>query len=164
MTNPYAPPQAVVRDIVDPEAEVMPADRGTRLGAALLDGIVFGALVYVPALVGALATPRQSFGATPTLSALTVVLGLIGFCVWSFFTIRYVNANGQSIAKKMLGIRVIRTNGSPASLGRIFWLRNVVNGVISFIPLYGLVDVLFIFTESRRCLHDRIADTKVVIA
>jgi len=164
MTNPYAPPQAVVRDIVDPEAEVMPADRGTRLGAALLDGIVFSALVYVPALVGALTTPRQSFGANPTLSALTIVLGLIGFCVWSFFTIRYVNANGQSIAKKMLGIRVIRTNGSPASLGRIFWLRNVVNGVISFIPLYGLVDVLFIFTESRRCLHDRIADTKVVIA
>ena len=58
----------------------------------------------------------------------------------------------------------IRTDGSPASLGRLFWLRNVVNGLISVVPLYGFVDMLFIFGESRQCLHDKIAGTIVVKA
>jgi uncharacterized RDD family membrane protein YckC len=30
--------------------------------------------------------------------------------------------------------------------------------------LYGLIDSLLIFRESRRCLHDNIADTIVVKA
>jgi uncharacterized RDD family membrane protein YckC len=70
--------------------------------------------------------------------------------------------NGQSIAKKLLKIKVVRSDGSRASLGRIFWLRNVVNGLLSIIPAYGIVDVLFIFGESRQCLHDKIADTIVI--
>jgi uncharacterized RDD family membrane protein YckC len=59
---------------------------------------------------------------------------------------------------------VVRTDGTPVSLGRIFLLRNVVNGLLGFIPLYSLVDVLFIFGERRQCLHDRLADTIVVKA
>jgi len=72
--------------------------------------------------------------------------------------------NGQTIAKKIVGIKVVRSDGSPASLGRIFWLRNVVNGLLGIIPLYGLIDILFIFGEQRQCLHDKIADTIVVKA
>lgn len=45
MTNPYAPPQAIVQDIVDPTAGIQLADRGTRFGAALLDGLLFGVMV-----------------------------------------------------------------------------------------------------------------------
>ena len=59
-------------------------------------------------------------------------------------------------------------DGSRASVGRIFWLRNVVNTLITLIPLvgwlYNLVDALFIFTDRRQCLHDKIADTIVVDA
>ena len=58
----------------------------------------------------------------------------------------------------------MRRDGSPASLGRIFWLRNVVNTILGIIPLYGIIDVLFIFGEARQCLHDKIADTIVVKA
>jgi hypothetical protein len=58
----------------------------------------------------------------------------------------------------------VRTDGTPASLGRVWWLRNVVNGLISIIPLYGFIDTLFIFGESRQCLHDKLADTIVVKA
>ena len=92
------------------------------------------------------------------------MLTLVGFAVWCWLTISTMKRNGQSIAKKILGIKVVRSDGSPASLGRIFWLRNVVNGLISIIPLYGLIDALFIFGESRQCLHDKIADTIVVKA
>lgn len=168
MTNPYAPPRASVRDIADPSALTAPADRATRLGAAILDGIILMAMVYTPlilvAIVGGAAA--RATGETGANAILLVGGGvaLVGFAVWCWLTIRYMRRNGQSIAKKIVGIKVIRTDGSPASLGRVFWLRNVVNGVISIVPLYGLIDALFIFHDSRRCLHDKIADTIVVKA
>ena len=53
---------------------------------------------------------------------------------------------GQSIAKKMLGIKVVRTDGSPVSLGRLIWLRNVVNGLHQHHPA---------LRPRRRALHLR---------
>ena len=64
----------------------------------------------------------------------------------------------------MTGIKVVRSDGSPAALGRIFWLRNILNGVLGLIPFYVLIDGLLIFADSRQCLHDKIADTIVVKA
>ena len=50
------------------------------------------------------------------------------------------------------------------SLGRLIMLRNVVVWILSMIPLFGIIDVLFIFGEARQCLHDKIADTIVIKA
>jgi uncharacterized RDD family membrane protein YckC len=167
LTNPYAPPRAAVLDVVDPYAQIVPADRGTRLGAALLDG-VFLVLVYIPFLIAFVIGDRVRKSADDAGSAAIIIGGqlllLVGLIVWASFTILYVKRNGQTIAKKMLGIKVVRSDGSQASLGRIFWLRNVVNGLIGIVPLYGLIDHLFIFGESRQCLHDKIADTMVIKA
>jgi uncharacterized RDD family membrane protein YckC len=166
VTNPYAPPTASVEDLVGVAERTEPAGRAVRLGAAILDGIIFGALVYLPFIAGFIAfSTNQSYLNTRT--EVGFLLGGVGFAVWAYLTINYVRANGQSIAKKMVGIRVVRTNGAPASFSRIFWLRNVVNGLPGFIPvlgvLYTFVDVLFIFNEARQCLHDKIADTIVVL-
>jgi uncharacterized RDD family membrane protein YckC len=167
MTNPYAPPSAVVSDVSD-STIVAPADRLARLGAVILDGFVFGTMVYLPAFIGLLTiAPSQAEGFDGSLPPLTIAFflaGLAGFLVWVYFTVVYVRANGQTIGKKWLKIKVLRTDGSPASLGRIFWLRNIVNGLLSLVPLYGIIDSLFIFGESRQCLHDKIADTIVVNA
>jgi uncharacterized RDD family membrane protein YckC len=167
--NPYAPPQARVADVVDPRQRHVDAERGTRLAAAFLDGLIFGAMVYVPFLAGTIAGAIAA-GPQPGAPGVTggmiigTVIGLIGFAVWCWLTIKFVLANGQSIAKKMLDIKVVRTDGSPISLGRLFWLRNVVNSMLAIVPLYGFIDVLFIFGERRQCLHDKIADTIVVKA
>ena len=52
-----------------------------------------------------------------------------------------VYRNAQTIGKKLVGIKVARTDGSRASLARIFWLRNVVNQlvtmVLAFVPFVG---------------------------
>lgn len=166
MTNPYAPPRAAVKDVRDPHATVVPADRGTRLGATMLDGVIFAGLVYVPLFfVGFMAGFSGSSGAAMTpYIAIGALATLVGFIVWCWLTIKYVKANGQSIAKRMLGIKVVRADGESISLGRIFWLRNLLNGLISIVPFYGLIDALFIFGESRQCLHDKLADTIVVKA
>lgn len=159
MTNPYAPPQATVLDITDPAEGIVPAERGTRLGAAIVDSILFILIVYLPAVFAGITGASGGGGVF-----MWVGLTGIGFIAWSWITIKGVRRNGQSIAKKLFGIKVIRSNGTPVSLGRVFWLRNVINGILSFIPLYGVVELLFIFAESRQCLHDKIADTIVVKA
>ena len=80
-----------------------------------------------------------------------------------------VSLTGASLgAAAWAKVRVVRTDGSPASLGRQIGLRYIVNAIPGAIPMvgsvYGLVDILFIFRGDRRCIHDMIADTKVVVA
>ena len=162
MTNPYAPPQAMVEDIVDPFEKVLLADRGTRLGAAILDGFIFAGLVYLPLMLTLGLNSAAGENGSDTMVLIGSALAMMGFVVWLGLTIRYVLRNGQSIAKKITGIKVVRRDGSPAHLGRIFWMRNVANGILSIIPLYGLIEILFIFSESRQCIHDKLADTIVV--
>lgn len=166
--NPYAAPRAAVADISSGEQSAA-ADRSVRLAAAILDGIIIMAIIYIPLLIGggagiltaALTGTVPAVGSAFGIWALVAVIGCIA---WLWLTIVYVARNGQTIAKKMLGIKVVRSDGSKASLGRIFWLRNFVNGLLGIIPFYQLVDVLFIFGDQRQCLHDKIADTSVVKA
>jgi uncharacterized RDD family membrane protein YckC len=166
MTNLYAPPRAAVRDVVDPAAKLVLADRGTRLGASILDSFVAAAMIAGPAVVFGIAgaAASTSGSSSSSIAALGLVLSLVGAIAWVWLTIRFLIKNGQSIAKKLLGIKVVRVDGSRASISRIFWLRNILNGFISIVPLYGLLDSLFIFGESRQCLHDKIADTIVINA
>ena len=168
MTNPYAPPQAAVRDIVDPSLTSVVADRGTRLGAAILDSFIFMLMVYMPLVAGAAVAGASGAAQTPETVTRAFgiggILALVGLVIWGAITIVLMRRNGQSIGKKATGIKVVRSDGSPASLSRLIWLRNVVNWIISIVPLYGFIDALFIFGESRQCLHDKIADTIVVKA
>jgi uncharacterized RDD family membrane protein YckC len=173
-SNPYAPPKAAVEDFADPPAKLEQADRLQRFGASMIDGVVFGGVVLPVILmtgVWSYGHSVQSLGGRGTLNpgvfaAAVLIACLIGIVAWSWITIVLVKRNGQSIAKWLMGIKVVRKDGSPASLGRIFWMRNVVNGLPTLIPivgnLYNLVDHLFIFGETQQCLHDRIADTMVV--
>ena len=174
MTNPYAPPRAAVEDIASPSEQMMPADRGTRLGAQILDGLIFGVMVYLPFVVAAGVTGAFTVPVNPNPEDLSsffgptfgiaILVGCIGLAVWGWLTYTYVKRNGQTMAKKLLNIKVVRSSGESASVGRIFWLRNILNGFISLVPLYGLIDALFIFSESRQCLHDKLADTIVIKA
>ena len=162
MTNPYAPPQAIVADIADPLDRLLLADRGTRLGAAFLDGLIFAGMVYLPLVLTLLAGGAAGQEVDGAIALIGFSLAGLGLVAWIWLTVRYVLRNGQSIAKKVTKIKVVRRDGSPVNFGRIFWLRNVANTILSIIPLYGLIEVLFIFSESRQCIHDKLADTIVV--
>jgi uncharacterized RDD family membrane protein YckC len=174
-TNPYAPPRATVQDLTDPEGTKAFAGRGARLLVSTLDGLIFSFLVYVPLVIGMrvsgqpiiVSTGLGSSGAHFNSAALLGSAGwlpLIGLLVWAWLTSVLVARNGQSIGKKIWGIKVVRSDGSRASLARIFLLRNLLNGVLAFLPLYALIDALLIFGDKRQCLHDKIADTIVIKA
>ncbi|MFT3905517.1 MAG: RDD family protein [Steroidobacteraceae bacterium] len=167
--NPYSPPQAPVQDPLATDQVL--AGRGARLGAVFLDGLIWSVAVYAPLLATGLTGTLLAFQRTRTVQiagslAVGMLIAAVAFVALAVITIILVNRNGQTIAKKLVGIKVVRKDGSKASLGRIFWLRNVINGVIGAIPLVGyvytLADALMIFGESRQCLHDKLADTIVV--
>lgn len=169
-SNPYAAPSTEVRDVV-PEGHVPLASRGARLGAALLDGLIAVMVVYVPVIVAA--GPENVF--TPSYDINYAVLvqeggavGLAGLLLLAGVTAWLVHRNGQSIGKKLVGIKVVRSDSSRATLGRIFLVRNLPFMVVGFIPYLGmfvsLVDALLVFRASRQCLHDQVAGTIVIDA
>jgi len=73
---------------------------------------------------------------------------------------------GQHIGKVLLGLRIVREDGTPARFVHAFLMRDGLMFVIGLIPGIGglirLTDNLCIFTDDHRCLHDRIAGTRVV--
>jgi uncharacterized RDD family membrane protein YckC len=170
-TNPYAPPQAAVQDVTDSGDHVL-AGRGVRLGAALLDGLIVVIVMYVPLIIAVKLSGQALFVNarfnSAGIGALAMLLPVVGLLAIGGLNYLYVSRNGQSIAKKIVGIKVVRSDGSPVSVARVFWLRNVLNLAIGAIPLlggvYALADALLIFGAPRQCLHDKIADTIVIDA
>ncbi|HEY0940971.1 MAG TPA: RDD family protein [Steroidobacter sp.] len=164
--NPYAPPRAEVRDTATQEEGEL-AGRGERFGAAILDSIIAG-LFVAPLFIGANFQALAAKDYANAFSPVGLGIAALGSLALLVFTAYLVHKNGQTIGKKIVGIKVVRTDFSRASLSRIFWLRNVVNAIPGVIPFignfYSLVDHLFIFGERRQCLHDKIASTLVVKA
>lgn len=181
--NPAAPPPPLpAADVAAPAPVSAPmpelAGRGTRLGAFLLDYVLSvlvalpGALIIGPAFVGLLLAAAR--GEQPDFSVVDAGTLLLGLAVLSggsllllVVQVVMLSTRGQTIGKRLLGIRVVRhPDGLPASFVHAWLLRNFVPGLIQVLPWIGFVfylaDALFIFTPERRCLHDLIAGTKVV--
>lgn len=143
--NPYAPPHVPT----DSPAALALAAPSDRLGAVALDML----LVLALAVVWGLASLWKA-GALYVFSlAFLLLIGVQGFLL---------STRGQTLGKRWTGLKIVKTDGSEAGFLNAFLLRSVLTFILRFIPLFGLVDVLFIFREDRRCVHDLIAGTTVV--
>ncbi len=93
------------------------------------------------------------------------VLGFIGFLLLNGY---FLKTNGQTVGKKLSGIRIADLDGKVPDFAKVVLLRYLPVSLVATIPLVGgyltVIDVLFIFRSDRRCLHDLIAGTKVVTA
>jgi uncharacterized RDD family membrane protein YckC len=136
------------------------AARGDRLVAQLLDALVY--LLPVPAAFLIAAGLGGGAGAT-FLRLLLWATGTVA--VWCV-QVALLTLRGQTLGKKVLGLRVVDHDGSNPGFVRAVALRQVVPGLLAGVPILGmlfaLVDLLCIFGEERRCLHDWLAGTKVV--
>jgi uncharacterized RDD family membrane protein YckC len=177
--NLYAPPKSAVADVAENDSAER-ATRGARFGAKFIDGLCW-TVPFIPSYLaawpmivsGAKAGGRPSMGIIgiwTVLSGTGIAFYIGGLLVLGLIVITAVliHRNGQTIGKKCLGIKIVRADGSRATLARIFGLRYLVTTLLSFIPglgsLFVLVDILFIFGKPQRCIHDYIADTIVVKA
>ena len=163
--NPYATPEARVEDRFDAESYELAA-RGTRLGAAIIDGLLGMAVAYPVFTILGTWSQVRSDGSLPFSSVVLVfVVGLLLFVPLHGYLLK---KNGQTIGKKLLGIRIVDMTGQVPDFWRLIGLRYVPIMILSvmtpLVRLLGIVDVLFIFRSDRRCIHDMIAGTRVIVA
>jgi uncharacterized RDD family membrane protein YckC len=116
------------------------ASTGARIGAFIIDAIVANLLAGIPYIFGVRYTPN---------SRTFVVLG-------SFLLMELLldASYGQTLGKRILGIRVIRVDGNGLATFPWLILRTVLLGVL--IPAV-------VWDRDRRGLHDKAAGTVVVV-
>lgn len=162
--NPYGAPQAPLHEINDGELRL--ADRGMRLAAAIIDGVLM-LLILMPMMFmsgyfsGIMTGVQPSYGQQ-------LLWSLVGFIVFLAVQGYPLNASGQTWGKKMLKMKIVDLDGNKPPFSKLIALRYLPTQLAGLVPfaggIYALVDVLFIFGEERRCIHDLIAGTRVVMA
>lgn len=125
------------------------ATKKQRLGAAVADGVILG----TPYLIGSMDVVPEP------VRVLSVVVSLVLLVV----QLVLVTKHGQTLGKRLLGIRIVlkdtmQNGGFVTNVLK----RGFLNGLLSIIPGYFLVDSLFVFRDDRRCIHDMIAGTCVI--
>jgi len=178
----FAPPTAAVADVEGARAQVVLASRWRRLGGLLLDLLIFAVVSWVIDIAvfavfsysaANWMTQLQDLVASRDAARLMAMWSsfFLVSLVFSFGKFLLLNGyllatRGQTVAKLILGMRIVRPDGSAASPMRTIGLRALLYGLISLVPVLGwafwFVNPFFIFRASRRCLHDELADTIVV--
>lgn len=154
------PPRASPVRVDRPAVEQL-AGRGVRLIAVLLDTLIG----LLPVVAGFLLLPESAEGPeTRKIRFLLYVIGILTVVPLQFILL---SLRGQTLGKLAVGVRIVcAEDGSNPGFLRAVVLRNIVPFLISLLPILGalfsLADILSIFGEERRCLHDLIANTKVV--
>ena len=158
--NPYAPPTELVDGglyFAAPDSTVSFGPLATRLQrflASLLDGIFAVLACGPPAIVAAALDAGED---------LIGVALAVGFVLFAIYQSVIMAQSGQSLAKKLLKIRIVRQDGSMPSFVQVvvvrYWLMAMMSAVCN---LVGLIDALLIFREDRRTLHDHMAGTNVI--
>ena len=112
-----------------------------RFVAWIIDAVILGALVGILAAI-----------ALETASWLGSVIGIvyvIGFWTW----------RGQTLGKMAMGVKIVKTDGSPIGIGRAIlrYIGYLVSTIIIFIGY-----LMIAWDSKKQGLHDKIAGTYVV--
>jgi uncharacterized RDD family membrane protein YckC len=149
-----------------PHPAVAPPSHLRRLVAFLVDGVVvlaLGVLVLAVALSGVASDD-------PTIVE-RVLVGLLAYAVAAtlFAPVCMALLGGRTLGKALVGLRVVREDGSPCSFGRALvrevLVKGLVLGAASAITggLAFLADAIWpLIDDRRRALHDLVSGTRVV--
>ena len=159
----YSSPKAELE--VDDGANGNPlAGRWIRLGASIIDGIII-LLVTLPIMY--LTGGFNGFPEEEPSIFYTLGMGVIGIIFFIIIHGRFLIRDGQTIGKRVLGIKIVtleNTLPDMSNLAKRYGFYLLIGNVPFVGPIINLVNILFIFSESRRCLHDHVGGTKVVEA
>ena len=121
-----------------------------RFVAYIIDAIIVGVVVtIVSAVFGVLGDAGAAIGQ------------LVGFVVGIAYYIYFWSSTGQTLGKKVMGLKIVTTDGGKLSMGGAF--IRLVGYVISSVVLeLGFIWILF--DKDKQGWHDKIAKTYVVKA
>ena len=132
----------------------------------LLAAVPGGAVAALLSL--ALHFPNEPGAVRESASAFAFGLAGLSCLVLYVYQCQLVATSGQSLGKRWKRIRIVREDGTPPGFWRGVVLRSWLLTPFRFIPMLGnvvsLLDALMIFGAGNRCLHDRIAGTRVIRA
>jgi uncharacterized RDD family membrane protein YckC len=133
--------------LLEGERPLKAAGAGRRLGGALIEGALYYAIAIVAIIVDLAAGTYPAFYA----------IAMIGLFI--FYLVLW--AQGLTLGKLILGMRVIKTSGERAGFWRMF-LRETIGKFVSAITLW-LGFLWIIWDKDQQGFHDKIADTLVVV-
>lgn len=138
---------------VGPTTGQAPAERAgfwRRFGAALVDGILVGIVAGIASsILGA-----DMYQPSAQQSGVQLILGI------AYYVYFHGSPSGQTIGKKLLGIRVVGANDG-ASIGYGSAGLRYVGSILSAIPC-GLGYLWMLWDSNKQTWHDKIASTVVV--
>lgn len=159
--NPYQTPSAAPSLPEQDSAGVYDlATRGERFIGALLDTlIIFVIAVGAGVFIGLF--PESILSLIPEK-----FYDFLGLPIMLLANIVPLATRGQTLGKMILGTKIMTLADHKPPLWRLLLLRYFPQWIIAFLPAglsaLSLVNVLFIFRQDHRCLHDLLAGTKVV--
>jgi len=193
--SPYHPPATLINDTSDEKddlendnLEFELASRARRLSAVTINFIIYIIIMGLSLYLTIEFTHFMRGLYDNKLLPIVFILFHLSFVVIiAIINLILLYHHGQTIGKRLLSIKIVRSDGSCASLKRIvllrfllLWLIILDASVFTFGPhgdfklsidlsntqmitnILGLIDLLFLFRRDRRCLHDLIADTIVI--
>jgi uncharacterized RDD family membrane protein YckC len=165
--NPYSPPVSdPLPPSLDPALSLL-ASPMTRLGSALVDGIINAAIFYgIRFILFALGMVSSVVPSTNDRWAAEIGTTALGLVIFYAVQWHLLSSSGQTIGKKLSRIKIVTMQGEKPNMTDLALKRYGVIYLLNIIPIagpiIGLVDTLCIFRKDRRCLHDLLAGTQVV--
>jgi len=148
------------------------AGRFRRLVATVIDVVLVPSLSLVLVAAAGVMEDAEDYNAVGLMILWIFLLAVASYLILNGYTLW---RRGQTLGKLAMGIAIVRFEGAqssqagyaPAPLWRLICLRALFFPLlfVAVMPTYAalpIIDQLFIFSKSRRCLHDLVAGTVVV--
>jgi uncharacterized RDD family membrane protein YckC len=134
-----------------------------RFVARVIDSAILGVIALIiglPLAMTASLTPSRI--ENPSLALFTGLGGMISllqFAVQIGYEVYFVSTRGGTPGKLVLGLKIIRADGSPvpAGLAAGRYLAQILSAIILMIGY-----IMAAFDGQKRALHDRICETRVI--
>ena len=157
--NIYSPPLA---DLESSSKDVL-ASRWARLGGYIVDELIMLS-VMVPVIFFTGFWDRANSGESSVVEI--SIFGAIRFAVYLGLNGFFLSTRGQSLGKIVVRTKIVSVSTNKIlPLWKVFLIRYIPQTVAPIVPLIGLplaiVNYLLVFRNSKRCLHDLLAGTKV---
>lgn len=135
-----------------------------RVGARMVDNLLLTVLTLVVVMLAGVPVPAPPadmmdpemmqtwLASLETISNLNFVIALL-------YTVGFLGRTGATPGRMLLGLRVVRADGSPIGFARaaMRFLADLLN-VLTF----GLSYLIVAFDPKKRALHDHICGTRVI--
>lgn len=161
--NIYSTPESDLE--IDNPDDCILASRWSRVWASLIDGLTIIPII-IPLMYFTGGFDGIADGIQSSLSY-TLVMALISTVIFVVIHGRGIVRDGQTWGKKSQNIKIVTIEGEHPNIHTLakrygfYWLIPNIPVIGQFI---NMINILFIFSKSKRCLHDHVGGTKVVKA